>query len=1020
MRKQTCRLLSTVLSATTIMSMLTSVSAVATSDGDVANNADVALENVLQEQNLIDSQSSTTSQTNTNTEYYGYTGDRTLEQELPEDAVVISSASEYYKLTGKKYKVPSGSSLSASLPSSVDNSQSDYFPPIDNQGSIGSCVAWAQTYYQYTYTMNKALGVKTTKDNSFSPKWTYNMANCGLDNGSGSQDVYEIMKRQGNVHWSTLPYDEDYLSWSPYEEIWTEGMKYRIKSYEYFDEIGRKDSSLITSNDDEDLEPIKAALSSGEILTFSTCIYSWKGDKIKTNASVAESNKYSGQEVIVAQNGTDGGHRMTIVGYNDNIWTDINNNNQVDDGEMGALKIANSWGDGYANNGFVWLAYDALNAETVVAGAVNEQGRTTPTSQIARIEVRPYNAGTSLYLRYTLNTADRSQGVARIIAEKDGTVYSRTLYPSVMMTENGKFSFDGTKNANDGTMLYALDNLIPEVTSENFNDYTWSVKFGDKKADNTVFTAKNAEIVDLNKNVTYKTDNVYPIVFDGNEQTIEIVKTTVNNAVIYYRGYYAPNIHYKVGSGSWVSTAGIPMEENKERHGYTHKYVIKLNNQSQTTFYFSDDKGNIDNNNGNYYTAGKGVSYYVTENVATPLTVKLTNSFNSIADVDMCGRFLAEATGGYEPYEYKFVYQHIESGSETFRDYSEYETAGEYFRKVGDYKVTVYVKDFSDNVVSTSMFTTVKDFPFEISEFGVTPADKIMTGDELEFKAVTKYEHIRTWGGVYNQYNFTIKKGDEVCHKETKIAKTCSIGDMSSTVLLSWTPKYAGDYSITIDTTDNKKEYQEKTFNFTVKEFNGTIVGDADNNGKVNLTDALMVMKYNIGGLDESELWLRFSDVDDDGKANLKDVIYIMKYIVSGSDVANVGKVNYREIPTEPPTEAPTEKPTETPTETPTNPVNNNVVTFTNSFNWGGTMYCYYWSDTNKSMTSWPGKPMTKSGVNSSNQTLYTFEVPSEATYIIFTNSSMQTVDIPYGGGVVKYYPTTTDSKGHYKVQTWM
>lgn len=36
---------------------------------------------------------------------------------------------------------------------------------------------------------------------------------------------------------------------------------------------------------------------------------------------------------------------MTLVGYNDNIWVDINGNGIVDNGEKGAFKIANSWGN---------------------------------------------------------------------------------------------------------------------------------------------------------------------------------------------------------------------------------------------------------------------------------------------------------------------------------------------------------------------------------------------------------------------------------------------------------------------------------------------------------------------------------------------------------------------------------------------------------------------------------------------------------------------------------------------------
>ncbi|MEE1125171.1 MAG: starch-binding protein [Acutalibacteraceae bacterium] len=1005
MRKETRKSISTVLTATMVMSMLTAMPASAT---------DISAENVNNTDDVKQNQLVTVTE-ESNTQILGKTGDRTLEYEIPENIEVIDSVKEYYKLTGKKYKVPSGASSASSLPSSVDNSQSEYFPAIGSQGGIGACVAWSQTYYQFTYTMNKAMGVKTTPDNTFSPKWTYNLSNGGRDNGSASMDLYANMLRIGNTHLSMIPYDDDYLSWTPVEDVWKTAIKYRIKSYEYFEEIGM-DSNPITSADDADLEPIKTALSNGEVLTFSTEIYSWKIDKIKTNASAVESNKYSGEEVVVAQNGTEGPHRMTIVGYNDNIWTDINNNNIVDNGEMGALKIANSWGDDYANDGFIWMAYDALNNKTSVEGAVNEQGRTRPTTMIGRIEVRPYNTGADLYLKYTANTSNRKQGIARIIAEKNGTIYERSIFPSNMASEMGKYSFDGTTKSNDGTMIYALDNIAPDVSSENLSDYKWSVRFGDKTKDDYVFTLKNLEIVDSNKNATYKTNDTFPLAFNGNDKTFEIIQTTLNNAVIYYRGYENPNIHYKVGNGAWVSSKGIPMEANKERRGYTHKYVVELNQQTQTTFYFSDEKGSIDNNNGANYTAGKGVSYYVTENVAEPLTVKMTNIFNSIADVDMYGNFFAEAKGGYEPYEYRFVYQHIESGSETSRDYSEYSNAGEYFRKVGDYRVTAYVKDFSDNIVSTSMIITVKDFPFEFSDFSVTPNHHIFDGQQLDFTAITKFEHIRNWGGLYNKFEFAIKKDDVPLYTETVKANTLSIGDMISTVLFSWTPTSAGSYSITVSTTDGKNEYAEKTLEFTVYEYNGTIIGDANNDKTVDIRDALLLMKYAVGGADESNVWFALSDCNDDKETNIRDVIFLLKYLIYADNTANTGKVNYREIPTEPPTEPPTEKPTETPT----NPATKNIVTFTNSHKWGGTMYCYYWSDSNKTMTAWPGSKMTNAGVNELGETLYTYELPKEVTYIIFTNGSKQTVDISYSGGVVRYYPTsTTNSKGHYNVKTW-
>ena len=65
----------------------------------------------------------------------------------------------------------------STLPTSVDNSDSPAFPPIRSQGAVGSCVAWATTYYQFTYENNLALGrnakgLDSKGDNAaiFSPK----------------------------------------------------------------------------------------------------------------------------------------------------------------------------------------------------------------------------------------------------------------------------------------------------------------------------------------------------------------------------------------------------------------------------------------------------------------------------------------------------------------------------------------------------------------------------------------------------------------------------------------------------------------------------------------------------------------------------------------------------------------------------------------------------------------------------------------------------------------------------------
>ncbi len=1011
------KLLCAVLSATTVVSMLTSVTAVATNSNDDNTNA-ITTENTVQAKALTGNQLATAPQIDnvTDTENYGATGDLSFEYGVPEDATIIESVSDYYKLTGKKNKVPSGGSLKANLPSSVDNSQSKYFPEIGNQKSLGSCVAWAQAYYQFTYTMNKEMDVETTPENSFSPLFLYNNVNGAKDEGLSFDFAYNFMKYQGNVPLSLVPYNEnDYLTWSPTEDVWTTSIKYRLKDYQVFDALGNEDS-LITSADDPDLEPVKTALNNGDVLTFSTFVNSFNRVKLTKNANAPENDKYANEYVVSHITDIKGGHRMALVGYNDNIWTDINKNGNVDAGEMGAFKIVNSWGESYSNKGFIWVAYDALNDESVVEGAPEAPNRTNAMTSISRIDVEPYNATGDLYFKYTWNSANRHTTKAVVTGELNGTIYSANVYAQYPITINrGNCSYDGTTNSNDGTMVLALDNVFPDITSENIADFNWSVTFADTKADGVKLTVKNAEIVDASTNRVFKPQNAYPFTLDGQEKTVELAQTQLKDTVIYYRGYDEPNLHYKVNNGAWTSQSGVPMTYNIEKRGYLYKYIIKLQQESDVTLYFSDSKGNIDNNNGKYYTAGKGLNYFVTENVAQPIKPTVKCNDTALSSEKMLN-FEASATGGYAPYQYQYIFKNLDTGTQEEKKYLDKNDTTYYFNTAGNYRITINVKDYSDNVASTYIDLHLEKKYFEYTEFKVTPNEKLMVGDELEFFALTNFENIDYAGYAKNLHNVTIKESNgEVVYSTDIRSNHFSLSGKTSDLELTWMPRKAGNYSATISSTDAKSNYAEKTISFSVTEFNGTLVGDADNNGTINLTDALLVMKYNIGGIDDSKLWLRLADGNDDSKIDLRDAIYIMKYIIADTNTANVGKVNYKELPTE----LPTEKPTEAPTEAPTNPIVKNVVTFTNSHNWSGTMYCYYWSDTNKSMTTWPGKPMTKSGTNEFNQALYTYEVPSGATYVIFTNGSVQTVDIPYSGGEIKYYPTTTDSMGHYKVEIW-
>ena len=152
-------------------------------------------------------------------------------------------------------------------------------------------------------------------------------------------------------------------------------------------------------------------------------------------------------------------------------------------------------------------------------------------------------------------------------------------------------------------------------------------------------------------------------------------------------------------------------------------------------------------------------------------------------------------------------------------------------------------------------------------------------------------------------------------------------------------------------------------------------------------------------------------------------------YIVGIDKAGNLcGKYLGEEEPTtQPTTIPPTTQPTTVPTTTvppttvpPTTQPSTYTLTFTRpNSGWSETVYCYYWSNSNSSMTSWPGKKMTYSTTNSYGQKLYTVTVPANINYIIFSDSNgVQTVDIPFNGSATRYYTTST-TNGKYNVSTW-
>ena len=95
------------------------------------------------------------------------------------------------------------------------------------------------------------------------------------------------------------------------------------------------------------------------------------------------------------------------------------------------------------------------------------------------------------------------------------------------------------------------------------------------------------------------------------------------------------------------------------------------------------------------------------------------------------------------------------------------------------------------------------------------------------------------------------------------------------------------------------------------------IYGDVNNDKKVSMVDAVLIMRNTLGLNELSADAAVRADVDGDGSVTIKDSINVLRYICGILDTFPVEE-GPAQKPTEAPTAAPTEKPAQRPTEAPT------------------------------------------------------------------------------------------------------
>ncbi len=248
-------------------------------------------------------------------------------------------------------------------PAAVDNSLSPYFPPIGDQGTIGSCASWAVSYYCKTYQeakehnwdLSEAKWIGGWTDGNItaeyqskimSPAFVYNLINGGVDEGSFFESAIRLVANVGVCSWEKMPYDTyDYTRW-PSEDAWAEAPLYRADStYNY---------QYLYANTTQGVESLKNWLAADNLAV--VAIHALDNLWNYTSRSKA----LNSMDLITTDTYIMGelDHAATLVGYDD-LFTYVENGTV----HRGAFKLANSWGKGTWENipdGCYWVSCAAM------------------------------------------------------------------------------------------------------------------------------------------------------------------------------------------------------------------------------------------------------------------------------------------------------------------------------------------------------------------------------------------------------------------------------------------------------------------------------------------------------------------------------------------------------------------------------------------------------------------------------------------------------------------------------------
>lgn len=204
-----------------------------------------------------------------------------------------------------------------------------YFPPVEDQESIGSCTANAGVglleYYE-----RRAHGKFTDASRLFLYKVTRNLLGWTGDTGAFLRTTMKAMALFGVLPEEQYPYVIARFDEEPTAFAYAYAKNFQSISYFRIDQGGMPATTV--------LDEVKRFLAAGYPSMFGFTVYNY-------------GNAVGEFEFPTANSEVLGGHAVVAVGYDDSRKIGAH---------QGALRIRNSWGAGWGEQGYGWIPYEYI------------------------------------------------------------------------------------------------------------------------------------------------------------------------------------------------------------------------------------------------------------------------------------------------------------------------------------------------------------------------------------------------------------------------------------------------------------------------------------------------------------------------------------------------------------------------------------------------------------------------------------------------------------------------------------